>query len=80
MFQCIFRVKRMRNDYRHDLEHGSESKIERKEIEIGESYTHYVGKPVITSSCEFQKAQDKLYDEFDELADYLMTEVAKTVS
>ena len=78
VFQCIFRVKKMRNDFRHDLDHGSESDIERKELEIGESYAHYVGKPVITSSSEFQKAQDKLYDEFDELADYLMTAVAKS--
>lgn len=80
VFQCIFRVKMMRNDYRHDLDHGSESDIRKKEFEIGQSYSHYVGKPVITSSDEFQKAQEMLYNEFDELADYLQAEVAKTVN
>lgn len=80
VFQCIFRVKMMRNDYRHDLDHGSESEIRKKELEIGKSYSHYVGKPVITASGEFQKAQEMLFDEFDVLADYLQAELVKTVS
>ena len=80
IFQCIFRVKMMRNDYRHDLDHGSESDIRKKEFDIGKSYTHYVGKPVITSSGEFQKAQEMLYDEFDVLTDYLQAELLKTLS
>lgn len=80
VFKCIFRVKMMRNDYRHDLNHGSESEIRKKELEIGKSYSHYVGKPVITASGEFQKAQEKLFDEFDVLADYLQAELVKTLS
>ena len=80
VFRCIFRVKMMRNDYRHDLDHGSESEIRKKELEIGKSYSHYVGKPVITSSGEFQKAQEMLYDEFDVLTDYLQAELVKTLS
>ena len=80
IFQCIFRVKMMRNDYRHDLEHGSESDIGKKEIEIGKTYSHYIGKPVITSSGDYQKAQDMLYDEFDELADYLIEVVGRTLN
>ena len=70
----------LRNDYRHDLDHGSESEIRKKELEIGKSYSHYVGKPVITASGEFQKAQEKLFDEFDVLADYLQAELVKTLS
>ncbi len=80
VFQCIFRVKMMRNDYRHDLDHGSESEIRKKELEIGKSYSHYVGKPVITASVDFQRAQEMLFDEFDVLADYLQAELVKTVS
>ena len=80
VFQCIFRVKMMRNDFRHDLDHGSESEIRKKELEIGKSYSHYVGKPVITASGEFQRAQEMLFDEFDVLADYLQAELVKTVS
>ena len=80
VFQCIFRVKMMRNDYRHDLDHGSESEIRKKELEIGKSYSHYVGKPVITASVDFQRAQEMLFDEFDMLADYLQAELLKTLS
>ena len=80
VFQCIFRAKTMRNDFRHDLDHGSESEIRKKELEIGKSYSHYVGKPVITASGEFQRAQEMLFDEFDVLADYLQAELVKTVS
>lgn len=78
VFQCVFRVKKMRNDYRHDLDHGSESEIRKKELEIGESYSHYVGKPVITSSSDYQKAQNTLYDEFDELASYILAVVSSS--
>lgn len=80
VFQCIFRVKMMRNDYRHDLNHGSESEIKKKEFDIGKSYAHYTGKPVITSRSEFQKAQEMLYDEFDKLIDYLQVKLEKTLS
>ncbi len=80
VFQCIFRVKTMRNDFRHDLDHGSENDIRKKELEIGKSYSHYVGKPVITARGEFQKAQEMLLDEFDELADYLIEVVGRTLS
>ena len=80
VFKCIFRVKVMRNDYRHDLDHGSKSDIRKKELEIGRSYSHYVGKPIISSSREFQKTQEMLYDEFDVLADYLHAELVKSFS
>ena len=80
VFQCIFRVKMMRNDFRHDLDHGSESEIRKKALDVGKSYSYYIGKPVITSSGEFQKAQEMLYDEFDVLTDYLQAELVKTLS
>ena len=39
VFQCIFRVKNIRTDYRHDNNHGDENKIRKKEMDIGESYS-----------------------------------------
>ena len=80
LFQCIFRVKDIRTDYRHDNNHGGESKIRKKELEIGESYSHYVGKPVLLSSNNYLKTQDMLFDEFDELADYMIGVVSKSIS
>lgn len=75
IFQCIFRVKDMRTDYRHDYEHGPEGQINKKIQDIGESYSFYAGTPVLTSSEEFLQTQNGLYDDFDELADYLLSVV-----
>ena len=80
VFQCIFRVKNIRTDYRHDNNHGDENKIRKKEMDIGESYSHYVSKPVLLSSNDYLKTQDMLFDEFDELADYMIDVVSKTIS
>lgn len=71
VFQCIFRVKNMRTDLRHDYEHGSEGDIKRANRKIGDSYSHYAGKPVLLSSSDYMKVQNGLYNEFDVLADYL---------
>lgn len=80
VFQCIFRVKDIRTDYRHDNNHGGESKIRKKELKIGESYSYYVGEPVLSSSNDYLKTQDMLFDEFDELADYMIDVVSKSIS
>lgn len=71
VYQCIFRVKDMRTDMRHDYEHGSENSIRKKNIEIGKSYSHYAGKPTLTSKTDFLKVQEKMYDEFDSVIDHL---------
>ena len=71
VFQCIFHVKNMRTDLRHDYEHGSDGDIRKANRKIGDSYSHYAGRPVLLSSSDFMKVQDGLYNEFDVLADYL---------
>lgn len=75
VYQCIFRVKHMRTDLRHDYEHGKEKDIRNKDMAIGDSYKHYAGKPVLITSSDYLTTQDKLYDEFDELADHLLAVV-----
>ncbi len=72
VYQCIFRVKHMRTDMRHDYEHGKEKDIRNKDLAIGDSYKHYVGKPVLITSSDYLITQEKLYDEFDVLADHLL--------
>lgn len=72
VYQCIFRVKYMRTDLRHDYEHGKEKDIRNKDMAIGDSYKHYAGKPVLITSSDYLTTQDKLYDEFDVLADHLL--------
>lgn len=75
VYQCIFRVKHMRTDLRHDYEHGKEKDIRNKDMAIGDSYKHYAGKPILITSSDYLTTQDKLYDEFDELVDHLLAVV-----
>lgn len=71
VYQCIFRVKHIRTDYRHDNDHGKESKIKKKIKDIGESYSYYTGKFAPTLKSDFLTAQEGLYDDFDRLTDHL---------
>lgn len=79
VYQCIFRVKYIRTDLRHDYEHGKEKDIRNKEMKIGDSYIHYAGKPVLITNKDYLTTQDKLYDEFDVLADHLLAVVGAIV-
>lgn len=72
VYQCIFHVKNMRTDLRHDYEHGKEKDIRKKDKAIGNSYKCYSGKTVLVTSSDYLTAQEKLYDEFDALADHLL--------
>lgn len=78
VFQCIFRVKSIRTDFRHDYEHGKDKDIRKKDNEIGKSYSHYVGKPVLLSREDYLETQNKMYEEFENLVDYLMKKVVAT--
>lgn len=73
VFQCIFRVKHIRTDYRHDNEHGSDADIRKKQKDLGESYFHYTGKLVPRAEEDYQNVQIKLYDEFEMLVDYIFS-------
>lgn len=75
VFQCIFRVKHIRTDYRHDYEHGSDADIRKKQQDLGESYFHYTGKSVPRTEEDFQNAQINLYDDFEALVDHIFSVV-----
>ena len=77
VYQCIFRVKDIRTDMRHDYEHGPESSIRKKTLEIGKSYSHYTGKPVLTSKADFLRTQEMMYDEFDSMVNHLQGMVVR---
>ena len=79
VYQCIFHVKNMRTDMRHDYEHGKEKDIHNKDMAIGDSYKHYTGKSVLTTSSDYLITQDKLYDDFDVLVDHLLAVVGTCV-
>lgn len=75
VFKCIFRVKDMRTDLRHDYEHGD--KIEKKTKNIAESYAYYTGKVTPTTSSDYLMTQEGLYKDFCKLTDYLQEVIEK---
>lgn len=72
VYQCIFRVKAIRSDYRHDLDHGADSDRKKKQKEIGDCYKHYCGHRPLKER-EFRTIQEKLYEEFILLIDTLIS-------
>ena len=71
IYQCIFNIKMIRSDLRHDLDHGDEKDIRKKLISIGDCYQHYCKKRPIKVK-DYKLLQLKLYDELIELLDFLI--------
>ncbi len=78
VYQCIFRVKDIRTDLRHDYEHGKNSDINKKRNDISESYKHYTNKPVLRKQRDYVTLQRKLYDELLVLEDHLFDLIERT--
>lgn len=72
VYQCIFRVKSIRTDLRHDYEHGPESQIKKKRKDIMDCYRHYTNQPLLRSQGDFIILQKRMYDEFIELEEHLI--------
>jgi len=71
IYQCIFNVKTIRSDLRHDLDHGKDKEIRKKFMDIGECYRHYCKKRPLKAK-DFRLLQLRLYDEFISLTDMLL--------
>lgn len=72
IYQCIFRVKSIRTDLRHDYEHGPESQIKKKRKDIMDCYRHYTNQPLLRSQGDFIMLQKRMYDEFIALEEHLI--------
>ena len=64
LYKCIFDIKTIRSDYRHDLDHGDNKK--KKLFNVGECYKQYCGyRPC--HAKDYRKVQDGLYNKILEL-------------
>lgn len=71
IYQCIFNIKTMRSDLRHDLDHGSANERKKKLKGVGECYKKYCGGRPLKEK-DFKKLQSRLYDEVIELENGLI--------
>ena len=72
VYQCIFRVKSIRTDLRHDYEHGSEKQIKKKRKDIMDCYRHYTNQPLLRTQGDYIMLQKRVYDEFIALEEHLI--------
>ena len=71
-YQSIFRIKTIRSDLRHDLDHGTPKDRKKKQLLVGDCYKLYCGNRPLREK-DFKKLQEKLYDEMLALEEKLIT-------
>lgn len=71
VYECIFAVKSIRTDFRHDFEHGKEVSIKKKRKEINDCYKKYCGK-IPLKQKDFSLLQKNLFKDILVLEGHLM--------
>ncbi len=71
VYDCIFAVKSIRTDFRHDYEHGKETAIKKKRKEINDCYKKYCGK-IPLKQKEFTLLQKNLFKDILALEEHLI--------
>ena len=66
----LWRVKHLRLEARHDVDHGTDS--ESKHNKIGAAYIDLIGTPIITTPREWARAQLKLYTQLLGLLEHIL--------
>ena len=70
-YQCIFDVKTIRSDLRHDLDHGGEKEYKKKMKNIGDCYKKYCGNRPLKER-DFRMLQEGIYDKVLQLEEILI--------
>ena len=60
--EILWWIKKLRASFRHDLDHGPESKSRKQHVEIGEVYRQLIGSKRPTRAAQWSEAQVSLYD------------------
>ena len=71
IYQCIFDVKTIRSDLRHDLNHGKPKDVKIKLKNVGDCYKKYSGNRPLKPK-DFKRFQEHIYDKVLELEDTLI--------
>ena len=65
--ESLWYVKTLRTSYRHDIDHGKESRSAKRHLEIGEVYQNLIRRPMPTRSSHWSTAQVALLDRVSHL-------------
>lgn len=74
VYECIFAVKSIRTDFRHDFEHGKDTAIKKKRKEINDYYKKYCGK-IPLKQKDFSLLQKNLFQDILALEEHLINKL-----
>lgn len=72
--ECIFRIKDIRTDFEHDIEHGDAGNQRKKKKDIEDAYKYYAKKRPAKAK-EYKQFQIKLYEDVILLIDYYIQHI-----
>lgn len=61
--EALWTLKHLRLGSRHDIDHGADKEIEKKNRQVGEAYKSLIGKVAPRSKADWIQAQISLYDQ-----------------
>ena len=71
LYECIFDIKTLRTDLRHDVNHGKQKDVRGKLAHIADCYEQYCGRRPVKPR-DYRILQERLYDKVLELEDHLI--------
>ena len=74
----LWDIKKLRTDFRHDIEHGTEKDIQKKEREIGNAYKTLCGKARPLKQKDWVTTQYNLFLKVNELLDLIIEKISNT--
>lgn len=77
IYQCIFDVKTIRSDLRHDLDHGKSNDVKKNLKRVGDCYKEYCGSRPLKPK-DFKKLQERIYDKVIDLENALIQMMVAT--
>ncbi len=78
-YKCIFRIKDIRTDLEHDIQHGKEKDQKKKQKEIDDAYRFYFKKKKPTTAKEFKTFQINLYKDIINLIDRFILIISERI-
>jgi hypothetical protein len=67
----LWSLKHLRNSFRHDLDHGSDAEVSKKNRRIGETYMALIGSVAPRTQADWARAQVALYGELVKMLELL---------
>jgi hypothetical protein len=69
--EALWRLKHLRLGFRHDVDHGSDRDVVKKNRQIGEAFKALINEVIPRDESEWRTAQVKLYQELIDMLEQI---------